>query len=662
MQLASSAAVRYLVLADIIEELLLLFYGDGALNTQHITSSLRQSTGGTASLVVGTTLENRYLVMRVLGSGGMSWVYQARDMRFPSVTRLVAVKEMLNSSKDPAIRDAAVQNFEREANLLATLNHPAIPRIYDYFTIGERSFLVMEFIDGKDLEATLAEAPDFLPVEKVVRWGIDLCNVIHYLHNHQPPVVFRDIKPSNIMTDEHGNVRLVDFGIAKLFEPEHKGTMIGTEGYSPPEQYRGEAGPISDIYALGASLHHLLTKRDPRIEPPFSWGDRPMRALNPNVPEELDRVIMKSLAYEPTQRFPDMKSFCAALAAIVDGNRPPAAAFPAAIPVAAVEAPSAEDGSIRPRWVFTCEDEIRGTPTLVKGILLAGTYDNNLYALKPDTGNFIWKYAAEGGLTGKPAVQDDVIYVGSEDKLVHAVGLNNGKLVWTYVTQGPVRSSPCLAEGHVFIGSDDASLHAINALYGRLAWKTETDGPVRSTPLAIDDRVIFGNETGDVLSVDLRGEIKWKFHAKRAVTSSPCEADDLIVFGSVDSLLYAVDKKSGWAVWRFRTNHSIISSPVFAQGLVIFGSADARIYAVDSRNSKERWHFETEGQVTANPLVHQGLVYCGSVDGNLYCLEQMTGKLRWKFTTEGPITGGITASDDTLYFGSTDHRLYALPI
>jgi eukaryotic-like serine/threonine-protein kinase len=629
-----------------------------------MTNSLRQSTGGTASLVVGTTLENRYLVLRVLGSGGMSWVYQARDMRFPSVTRLVAVKEMLNSSKDPAIRDTAVQNFEREANLLATLNHPAIPRIYDYFTIGERSFLVMEFIDGKDLETTLADTPDFLPVEKVVHWGMDLCNVIHYLHNHQPPVVFRDIKPSNIMTDEHSNIRLVDFGIAKLFEPEHKGTMIGTEGYSPPEQYRGEAGPVSDIYALGASLHHLLTKRDPRIEPPFSWADRPIRALNPQVPEELDRVIMKSLSYEPAQRYLDMKSFNAALAATVNSNIPiamaPAISAAAPAPVAAPVA--VDDGAIRPRWVFTCEDEIRGTPTLTRSVLLAGAYDNNLYALKPDTGDFVWKYAAEGGLTGKPAVQDDTIFVGSEDKRVHAVNLANGKLIWTYFTQGPVRSSPCVAEGHVFIGSDDASLHAINALYGRLAWKVEADGPIRSTALASGERIYFGTESGDVLSVDLRGEIKWKFHAKRAVTSSPCEANDLIVFGSVDALLYAVDTKSGWAVWRFRSNHAIISSPAFNQGLVVFGSADNRIYAVDSRNSKERWHFETGGQVTANPLIHQGLVYCGSVDGNLYCLELMSGKLRWKFATDGPITGGVTASDDTIYFGSTDHRIYALPV
>jgi eukaryotic-like serine/threonine-protein kinase len=628
-----------------------------------MTNSLKPHTGGTASLVVGTTLENRYLVTRVIGSGGMSWVYQARDMRFPSVARLVAVKEMLNSSKDQAVRQAAVQNFEREANLLATLNHPAIPRVYDYFTIGERSFLVMEFVTGKDLEVILTETEDFLPIPKVAHWGVELCNVIHWLHNHQPPVIFRDIKPSNIMSDEHENVRLVDFGIAKLFEPDQKGTMIGTEGYSPPEQYRGEAGPLSDVYALGATLHHLLSRRDPRIEPPFSWHDRPLAKINPAIPEALEQVIMKALAYESSQRFPDMKTFGAALAPFEETGRPAVVYItPAAPPSAAPVVAGSPENTIQPKWVFSCEDEIRGTPVVARGVVLAGAYDNNLYAIKPANGEFVWKYAAEGGITGRPAILEETIIVGSEDKRVHAVNLSTGKLSWTYYTEGPVRSSPTIAEGHIFIGSDDSRLHAINASFGRGAWKTEVDGPVRSTPLANGERVFFGCESGDCYSIDLTGEIKWKFHAKRAVTSSPCEANGLLYFGSVDNLLYAVDIKSGWSVWRFRTGHSIISSPAFAQGLVIFGSADGRIYGVDGRSSKERWHFETEGQVTANPLIHQGMVLCGSVDGHMYCLELLTGKLRWKFLTEGPITGGATVCDDMLVFGSTDHKVYALPI
>ncbi len=202
------------------------------------------------------------------------------------------------------VRKTIVQNFEREANILATLNHPSIPRIYDYFSAGNRSYLTLEFINGKDLEAIINETPGFLTEERVLGWAIELCDVLSFLHNHKPdPIIFRDMKPSNVMVNLQDHIVLVDFGIAKRFQVGQKGTMIGTEGYSPPEQYRGEAGPLADIYALGATLHHALTRRDPRLEPPFSFGERPLRKINPAVSAELEAVINTALQYNPGDRF-----------------------------------------------------------------------------------------------------------------------------------------------------------------------------------------------------------------------------------------------------------------------------------------------------------------------------------------------------------------------
>ncbi|MCX6027297.1 MAG: serine/threonine-protein kinase [Chloroflexi bacterium] len=625
-----------------------------------MTSPLGPAPTGTASLSQGTVLENRYSVLRKLGRGGMSAVYQARDLRFPNITRLVAVKELLHSSHDAALLEAVLSSFEREANLLATLTHPAIPRIYDYFTLGERSFLVMEYITGKDLEGTLEEAADGLPIEKVVGWGIELCDVLNYLHNHKPPVIFRDMKPSNVMIDENGILRLVDFGIAKLFAPDHKGTMIGTEGYSPPEQYRGEAGPLSDIYALGATLHHLLTQRDPRLEPPFTWGDRSIPQVRPEVPPAIVAVVEKALAYDPKARFADAHAMGEALAQSINTT---AAVFAAPQPV--VEAPgrsSAADlpGAPKVEWTFKCEDEVRGTPLLARDLLLVGAYDNNLYALNAERGEFQWKYATEGGIPGRPEVGDDTVYVGSEDQRLHAVSLQTGRMMWTYFTERPIRASPRVAVEHVFIGSDDGALHAVQALTGRRVWKCDTGAPVRSTALVAGDRIYFGSDSGDVYALNLRGEIKWQFHAKRAVLSSPAEANGMVLFGSVDWVLYAVDSTSGWVIWRFRTGHSIVSSPAIAEGVVVFGSADGRIYAADLRSSRERWRFETEDQVTGTPLIHKGLVYCGSVDGYLYCLELASGRLRWKFKSGGPITGAPAANETCVFFGSSDHTVYAL--
>ena len=212
-------------------------------------------------LKVGTVLQNRYRVLDIRGVGGMSTVYKSRDLRFTSVDRLCAIKEMFNSAEDAKLRQVRLANFQREASLLATLTHSSIPRIYDYFEQQGTIYLVLELIHGEDLETLLSQNGGPFEQEKVIDWGIALCSVIAYLHNQRPePIIFRDLKPSNIMIRaEDDALMLVDFGIARTFAPQQKGTMIGTEGYAPPEQYKGVADARGDIYALGATLHHLLT-------------------------------------------------------------------------------------------------------------------------------------------------------------------------------------------------------------------------------------------------------------------------------------------------------------------------------------------------------------------------------------------------------------------
>lgn len=613
-----------------------------------------EETSEFGQLQPGVTLQDRYLILGVLGTGGMGSVYKGRDLHFPNVTKLVAVKEMINMATDPSMHEMVVRNFEREADLLATLSHPSIPRIYDYFTQEKSSYLVMEFIEGKDLEAILRDADGYLPEDKVVGWAIELCDVLSYLHGHKPqPVVFRDMKPSNVMVDEHGHIRLIDFGIARVFQPGEKGTMIGTEGYSPPEQYRGEASPAGDLYALGATLHHLLTQRDPRSEPPFSFAERPIRDINPEVSTEVEEVINGALVYDPKDRYQTADDFKKALmvAAKKTGILSETKAETALKPRSEVEA----------LWTFECEDEVRGTPAVHGGKVFVGCYDNNVYALDADSGEFLWKYATEGGIAGTPAVDEQgVLYVPSEDNRLYALTTDNGKLLWTYYSEGPIRSSPVIVEGHVFLGSDDNHLHVVSTASGRRAWRVEVAGSVRSQPLIAEERVYFGSESGDFYCVDFRGEIKWRFRAKRAVTSSPVLVDGMLYFGSMDWTLYAVEAEGGWQVWRFRMGGPSISSPVHHDGKLFMGSADGNIYAIETRSSREAWRFETEHQVNSSPIIHEDSIYCGSVDGSMYCLDYRSGRKRWAFQSEGPITGSAVVSENILYFGSNDHRVYAM--
>ncbi len=599
-------------------------------------------------------LQHRYRILGVLAIGGMSVVYKAQDLRFSGVKRVCAVKEMVNSANDPEVRAIILRNFERETSILAALSHPGIVRIYDCFSDANRSYVVLEFVRGKDLETVLAETKGLLPEAKVVSWAIQVCEVLDYLHSHEPrPIVFRDIKPSNLMLDEYGRIRLIDFGIAKMFQGGRKGTMIGTEGYSAPEQYQGVADPRVDVYALGATMHHLLSKRDPRLEPPFSFQERPIQETNPAVSEELVEVVNRALEYDCNDRYRSAEEMERALRRLCSAGR--------SSPTTAFGTAATLPGPISPLWRFASEDEIRSSPAVHNGVVYVGGYDHNLYALDAEAGECLWKYPADGGIASSPCVHEDIVLVGSADCVLYAVDEDSGRIRWTCPTQGKVWSSPRAAFGHVFFGSDDHHLYAVNVQNGRLAWRFETEGRVRSSPAIGDDAIYIGCEGGTIYAVNTGGNVRWSFRARRGVTSSPAIADEMVYVGGQDRVVYALDRRSGWLAWRYRTDGPVISSPTVSGNMVFVGSADGHLYALEAGGGRLVWRHATDGQVTSSPLLFNGAVYFGSVDGCLYSLDARTGDLRWRFRTDGPVTSSPAAADGVIYVGSCDCHVYALP-
>lgn len=631
---------------------------------QFASEPKKELLGVDGALQLNSVLMKRYRITGVLGVGGMGSVYQARDLQFPSAERFVAVKEMLNLSQDPNLRSISLKNFEREANLLAALSHPAIPTIHDYFNHKDRAYLVMEYINGKDLETILNTVTEAIPLDMVLKWAIDLCDVLQYLHGHDPVIVFRDMKPANIMIDNHGRLRLIDFGIARTFQSGEKGTMIGTEGYSAPEQYKGMAAPQSDIFGFGATLHHILTGHDPRLEPPFTFADRPIRQANPAVPPAFEAIVMKALAFDPAQRFQTIGEIKPMLEALQRGGG--GGAMPS-ISVEGVSIETAEEWgqsetAIDTRWKFKVEEEIRSSPAYYGGTVFVGSYDTNLWAIGADNGQLRWKFPTDGGIGTTPAISapDQVVVIGSDDYHLYAVDIRSGRSNWKMMTHGPIRSSPTVKHGHVFVGSDDGNLYALRINTGRAAWKYDAGVPIRCTPAVTDDLIIFGAESGDVYGLDLSGQLKWRFKTKRSVMSTPCIQGGLVFFGSFDYHMYAVDMKNGWSVWRFRTGKPIISSPIIVDDVVIFGSADGLVYALDIGSGRERWKFETGNQVISSPVYADGAVYIGGVDGKVYSLDVKRGKERWSYTTGGPVSGSPCVAEGVVYIGSTDHHLYAL--
>lgn len=267
------------------------------------TGVLPATPNQTGLLSPQSLLSDRYRILGRVGQGGMGAVYQAEDIHLAGNTW--AIKEMSDAAlTDAAERAEALEAFRREARFLAALDHPNLPKVVDSFEDGGKQYLVMEFVDGQTLEEIAAAAGRPLPEDLVLALGEDLCRVLEYLHGQQPPIIFRDLKPANIMIDRAGMVKLIDFGIARLFTPgkSRDTTSLGTRGYAAPEQYgKGQTDARSDIYALGATLHFLLTLRDPANDP---LNFPAVRALNPSVSPALNDVIMRAVAVVPGQRWP----------------------------------------------------------------------------------------------------------------------------------------------------------------------------------------------------------------------------------------------------------------------------------------------------------------------------------------------------------------------
>lgn len=265
---------------------------------------------GMKTLGVGTTLNRRYEIVRKVGGGGMGAVYLALDKNLGGIER--AVKEMVQSSIEEAQQQKAIEDFKRESMILSALDHPSIPTIYDYFfDEGEgRFYLVMKYISGGDLAARLRAAQTGRIDERTVtEWAIQVADVLAYLHGLPQRIVYRDLKPSNLMIDATtGRIMLIDFGIARsVNQVQEKGvTAVGTMGYAPPELFSGNVEPRSDIYSLGSTMFHLMTGADPQNNPllifDFQKNPRP-RQINPQLSDQMERILMRSVEYSAESRF-----------------------------------------------------------------------------------------------------------------------------------------------------------------------------------------------------------------------------------------------------------------------------------------------------------------------------------------------------------------------
>lgn len=237
-------------------------------------------------------LENRYKIAETIKSGGMGCVFKALDTRLDNT---VVIKMMHSQSSGLADEQKMQEMFQREAKILSKLHHSGLPKVTDYFSAPDEKgknqyYLVMTCIEGEDLESFLSRNSPPLPLDEVVDYALQIAHILEYLHTQTPPVIYRDLKPSNIMIGK-GRVYLIDFGIAKLFTPNKKGTMMGTPGYASPDQVKGSDKPQNDIYSFGALLHYLLTGLNPEDPSRPAFIFEPVSSVNKAIPSHIDSLI-----------------------------------------------------------------------------------------------------------------------------------------------------------------------------------------------------------------------------------------------------------------------------------------------------------------------------------------------------------------------------------
>ncbi len=379
-------------------------------------------------------LKQRYRTLNRLGQGGMGSVYKAEDTELGN--RLVAVKEMSQKGLNQHEATEATDGFKREALLLAGLMHPNLPRIYDHFSEAGRWYLVMDFIEGETLEDYLSHTDKgTLPLEEVLAIGIQLCTVLDYLHTRQPSIIFRDLKPANVLRTPEGQLYLIDFGIARHFKPGQARDTIafGSPGYAAPEQYgKAQTGPGADIYSLGSMLHQMITGEDPSLKPfffmPVSTGPAALQNL---LTQMLDmdanrRPASAALVKQELQDIAQQDSLSST-------NRPqPNQASPITVKNASI-------GSMisiytqHTDWISTLAWSPNGKH------IVSGSYDKTVQVWNPNTCTLfhlynghskLWQPGRIHGITWSP--DSTLIASASDDKTIQIWHAATGQTIRTY--------------------------------------------------------------------------------------------------------------------------------------------------------------------------------------------------------------------------------------
>lgn len=640
---------------------------------------------------IGATINDRYVLLALLGEGGSAKVYRARDNR---LDRDVAVKVL-----HPHLPEGDRARFLREVRILARLTHPGVVSVLD---LGEtrqangtaRAFFTMPLLTGGPITALgpLEDAPGALA--HFLTAAAFAARALGYIHAQG--IVHRDLTPGNILLDDAGMPRIMDFGLVALSEQSRQltrsGVTLGTPAYMAPEQARGVGvGPRSDLYALGAVLYRVACG-----SPPFV-GDSDQsvlfqhvyekvpdpRDLNPAVPDAVARVLLALLAKNPDDR-PESGEAVAHLWALArrdvwaehmrgqyrggrarTGEHPDGPArvedlreawsvplpgevtWPAAVvgkdDLLAVGTRGGQlvlmHASGRPYATYAARDEVTAPATFLGGHILYGAWDGTLRRVRLTDGQEAWQHRARAEFTGAPTLWGGRVLAASRDGHLHALDVRSGELAWAYRAGGPVAASPVVWAGAALLCDENGWLHALDARSGSPLWKVEV-GTVHATPALVP--------TGPGEAVLIVPTWPGEMHALRLSAASGRAR-----LASPDPTLWTYDLED--EVW---------AAPAVTQELVIVAGWSGTVRALRLADGEDLWAHTVEGRVTASPVLSAGMVFLASEEGELVALDAQTGVVRWRRREREGVQATPLAAAGTLYvaFMNGTLRAYREPI
>jgi outer membrane protein assembly factor BamB len=644
-------------------------------------------------------LNQRYRVLTSVGIGGFGTIYKVQDIQ--QADALFAIKQINLINLSPAQIIEATEAFHREVRMLSSLHHENLPRIYDSFTDPQHWYMVMDFIEGETLEqylaakstATRSSGTPFMPINEIIPIGMQLCAVLAYLHKQQPPIIFRDLKPSNIMRTTQGHLFLIDFGIARQFKPgKAKDTIpLGSPGYAPPEQYgKAQTTPGADIYSFGVLLHQLLSGEDPS-EHTFQFA--PLRMYGGSDLMELEALIQRMVHKEVEQRpkIDEVKEVFQHLQA--RDHLPYGNVFALPQPQGTGTWPQSVGASVNPSSPIQQQvpfPQARAVPgkqpprrrfiMALGAVTLFGTgwfassewshgispaAKNGADSAPSDTtsgsgspgANWIFDI---GGLTAPPAVADGMVYAAAGWNL-YAVDATSGQQKWSFATLNSVISTPLVANGIVYGASQNTNIFAIDAISGLQKWSSSITGDLYMPTIA-NGIVYISSDDENIYAVDATsGQQKWSFQNSSILTV----VNDVVYGSSNNGSLYAIDATSGQKKWSFLIKGSVNThfTMLTVVNDVAYGSLNnGSLYAIDATSGQKKWSFLSLNSVDASfPVtVANNMVYIGSFEGIIYAIDAETGRKKWAFQTGNEVYSMPVVVNDIVYVGSNDSNIYAI--